>query len=146
MSDKDFISLLSENLRQVERVALRLRPDATQLSGIPRQQVAALVRLHVDGAARLKDIAGREVVPTPNLCAMFRKLERDGLICRTPDEEDRRNVWYSVTPRGAEIATNVLNLFHTTIDRAFANLNPDERTRMKTALRTINDILKQHGE
>lgn len=143
MPGKNFVNLLGENLRILERVAMRLRPDSSELGGIPRKQIEVLIRLYLGGAARLKDIADREFTPTPNLCATFRKLERDGLIQRTPDEEDRRNVWYSVTDRGAQIAQHVMAVFNATIERAFAKLDKDDRYRMTDALATINEILKK---
>ena len=104
--------------------------------------MVVLVRLHLGGRARLKDIAAREGVSAPNLCAAFRKLEQDGLIARDIDADDRRNVWYSVTSAGADLAMHVMENFRSGIDRMFANLSKADEERLTTAMKTMNSILK----
>ena len=87
MSCKEIVRLLESNIWAVDKLAdkLRMKPAAT--TGYPRQQMAILVRLHQGGRARLKDIARREHISAPNLCSVFRKLERDGLVLRVIDEQ-----------------------------------------------------------
>ncbi len=104
--------------------------------------MVVLVRLYMGGRARLKDIASRETVSAPNLCASFRKLEHDGFIARDIDERDRRNVWYSVTPAGEELARRVMENFRIGIDRMFANLPRADEERLTGALKIMNSVLK----
>ena len=85
MSRKEFVRLMESNIWMLDKYADKLRIDQAQLSGFPRQQMSILVRLHQGGRAMLKDIARREFVSTPNLCAVFRKLESDGLVLRVVD-------------------------------------------------------------
>lgn len=142
MSCKEIVRLLESNIWAVDKLAdkLRMKPAAT--TGYPRQQMAILVRLHQGGRARLKDIARREHISAPNLCSVFRKLERDGLVLRVIDEQDRRNTWYSVTPLGAEYATKAMNVFREGIEKMFASLSETDVLRMTDSLRTINEVLK----
>ena len=143
MARKEFVKLMEENVLILDRLADRLRLDPSTLSGYPRNQMTVLVRLHMGGRARLKDIARREGVSAPNLCASFRKLERDGLVLRMADERDRRNVYYSVTDAGRELASQVMENFRHGIDKMFSGVQRSDEDALTAALKTINGILKK---
>lgn len=141
MARKEFIRLLESNILILDKLAGRLHREKHQGLGIPHQQLAVLVRLFTGGRARLKDIARREEITTPNLCATFRKLEREGLVLRTIDEKDRRNTWYSVTDKGAALANQAMDVFRADIAAMFANLSHDDEATLTVALKQINTIL-----
>lgn len=143
MARKEFVRLMEENVSILDRLADRLRLEPGRLSGYPRNQMVVLVRLHMGGRARLKDIARREGVSAPNLCATFRKLEQDGLVLRVADENDRRNVYYSVTDAGRDLAARVMENFRLGIDKMFAGLSRRDEDALTGALKTINGILKK---
>ena len=75
MVRKEFVRLLEDDILLFDKLAGRLHNESRQGVDIPRQQLTVLVRLSIGGHARLKDIARREGITTPNLCAAFRKLE-----------------------------------------------------------------------
>ncbi len=142
MSRKEFVTLLENNIWTLDRLADKLRLDRSEATGYPRQLLSILVRLHNGGRAKLKDIARREHVSTPNLCAAFRKLEHDGLVVRATDDEDRRNTWYCVSPRGAELSIRAMELFRDGAEKIFANISKDDEKRLTEALRTLNSVLE----
>ena len=142
MARKEFVRLMEENVLILDRLADRLRLSPEHVSGYPRNQMRVLVRLWLGGRARLKDIARRECLSAPNLCASFRKLERDGLVLREADDTDRRNVWYSVTDTGRDLAMQVMENFRFGIDKMFSTLSRTEEANLTAALKTINGILK----
>jgi DNA-binding MarR family transcriptional regulator len=142
MSRKEFVTLLENNIWTLDRLADKLRLDRAEATGYPRQLLSILVRLHNGGRAKLKDIARREHISTPNLCAAFRKLEHDGLVVRTTDDEDRRNTWYCVSPRGAELSIRAMELFRDGAEKIFANISKDDEKRLTEALRTLNSVLE----
>ncbi len=143
MSRKEFVSLMEENIWTLDKIAEKLRLDRADTTGYPRQMMSVLVRLNKGGRARLKDIARREHVSAPNLCAVFRKLEADGLVVRSVDEDDRRNTWYCVSPQGAELAQVAMDLFRTGIERVFTNISRQDELELTRALRTMQNILKK---
>ena len=130
MMRKEFISLLESNILTLDRLAERLRKEPLDAGLYPKNQMTVL-----------KDIARRELVPAPNLCATFRKLERDGLVTRTVDENDRRNTWYACTPAGEKLASKAMELFRSAICRLFENIAPDDEAALTDALKTMNEIL-----
>lgn len=141
MVRKEFVRLLEDIILLFDKMAGRLHNESRQGIGIPRQQLTVLVRLSVGGRARLKDIARREGITTPNLCAAFRKLEQEGLVLRTIDDNDRRNTWYSVTDKGANIANQAMEIFRGDIAAMFSNLSRDDEAQLMVALKQINTIL-----
>ncbi|MBE6461253.1 MAG: MarR family transcriptional regulator [Alphaproteobacteria bacterium] len=142
MARKEFVRLMEENIWTLDKIAEKLRLDRVDSTGYPRQLMSILVRLHNGGRAKLKDIARREHVSAPNLCAAFRKLEHDGLVIRAIDDEDRRNTWYCVSPSGAELAIRAMDLFRNGVEKVFANLSREDEKRLTDALRTMRDIIR----
>lgn len=141
MARKEFVKILESNIMIMDKLSDKFKREPTVLSGYPRQQLSILVRLHIGGPARLKDIARRELVTAPNLCAAFRKLERDGLVLRHIDEDDRRNTWYSVTAAGEKIATQAMETMRGAIEKLFAKLSREDEDALTKSLKTINSIL-----
>ncbi len=143
MARKEFVRLMEESIWTLDKIADRLRLERVDSTGYPRQLMSILVRLHNGGRARLKDIARREHVSAPNLCAAFRKLESDGLVVRTIDEDDRRNTWYCVSDAGSKLARDAMDLFRDGIERVFAGVSSADEIRLTDALRTMHEILKK---
>ena len=143
MSRKEFVRLMESNIWMLDKYADRLRSDVAHDSDFPRQQMSILVRLHQGGRAMLKDIARREYVSTPNLCAVFRKLESDGLVLRVVDENDRRNTWYSVTERGAQLASQSMERFRNAVEKLFEDISKEDESEFTAALKTMNKILSK---
>lgn len=141
MARKEFINLLEANIFILDRLSDKLKRYPVVFAGYPRQQLSILVRLHMGGPAKLKDIARREMVTAPNLCAAFRKLERDGLVLRKIDENDRRNTWYSVTKVGEKVANQAIESMRNTIEMLFSKLSRSDEDSLTKSLKTINGIL-----
>ncbi|MBP3340339.1 MAG: MarR family transcriptional regulator [Alphaproteobacteria bacterium] len=143
MPRKEFVKLIEQNVWTLDRLADKLRLDRVETTGYPRQLMSILVRLHQGGRARLKDIARREHVSAPNLCAAFRKLERDGLVIRSIDEDDRRNTWYSVSDDGAAKAVLAMDLFRAGVEKVFAHISREDEVRLTDAMRVMKEILQK---
>lgn len=143
MVRKEFLKLMQENLMILDRMLDRLKTNPVRDSGYPRQLLSILLRLNRGGRALLKDIARREGISTPNLCAAFRRLERDGLVVRAVDEADRRNVWYECTDAGRAVANKAAEGIRRAICELFASMDADEEMQMRNSLKTMNDVLRK---
>lgn len=141
MPRKEFVHLMEENIWALDRLAGRLRVKFAQKTILPRQQMTVLVRLY-EKPARLKDIAAREGLSTPNLCATFRKLERDGLVERTVDVNDRRNTWYKCTPAGNKMAESAIEKFRRQIADMFIGISGKDEQKLVAALKDMSEVLK----
>lgn len=147
MVRKELVNLLEKNIILFGKLSERLHRDQIRFDGYSRQQVQFLVRLHISGKTRLKDLAAREFIPAPNLCTMFRKLERDGLVLRVVDDSDRRNTWYSVSEAGASVANKFIDMFHGAVAEVFKNIGKEDENELINAFKSINTIfLKMESE
>ena len=142
MARTEFLKLMEENMMILDRMLDRVKVSPVKESGYPRQLLVLLLRLHKGGRARLKDIARREGASTPNLCAAFRRLERDGLVVRTTDAGDRRNVWYDVTDAGRAAATSAADAIRRVILEMFQSMDPAQEAQMIVSLKNMNNVLK----
>lgn len=141
MPRKEFVRLMEESIWALDRLAGRTRMKYAKKNLLPRQQMTVLVRLY-EKPARLKDIAAREGLSTPNLCATFRKLERDGLVERTVDANDRRNTWYKCTPTGNKMAESAIENFREQLDGMFVGISNDDEQKLLAALKNMGEVLK----
>ncbi len=146
MPHKEFVNLIEQNMIILAWLTDRLNTSNSVFFRHPRQQLELLVRLHLGGRARLKDISARECTPTSNLCATFRILESKGLVRREIDESDRRNTWYSMTDKGRKLAVQTMELLRMRIMEIFAGLNKADEARLTGALRTINELVMKMKE
>ena len=126
----------------LDRMLDRVKVSPVKESGYPRQLLVLLLRLHNSGRTRLKDIARREGASTSNLCAAFRRLERDGLVVRVTDKDDRRNVWYDVTAAGADAARRAADSIRRFLLEMFQSMDATEEALMVTSLKNMNKVLK----
>jgi len=143
MSKKEYISLIEENGMILERLLARVQQYPSQTVGYSRQQLMILCDLLVCGKSKLKEIAHRQCTPTPNLCIMFRKLETEGLVTRTVDEQDRRNTWYSLTARGQKTANQFKDAVLKTIESFFCGLSSAEEKKLTECITYMNKILQR---
>ena len=146
MARKEYINLMEENGLILERVLARIHQYPSQSIGYSRQQLMVLVDLMISGKSKLKEIAHRQCMPTPNLCIMFRKLESDGLVARMVDKDDRRNTWYSITALGRKIAGQFRESVFNMIESFCGCLTVDEEKKLTQCFGEINRILKRVEE
>ena len=142
MARMEFIKLMGENMMILDRLLDRVKVSPVKESGYPRQLLILLLRLNSSGRARLKDIARREGASTSNLCAAFRRLERDGLVVRTTDKDDRRNVWYEVTEAGKKASVRASDAIRRVILEMFESMTDAEEVQMIASLKNMNKVLK----
>ena len=146
MAYKEYIALMEQHGLVLERLLSRIQQYPSQTVGYSRQQLIILVGLMVSGKSKLKEIARRECMPTPNLCIMFRKLEAEGLVVRTVDENDRRNTWYSLTTKGTKLTNQFKDAVLKTIESFFSGLSSAEEKKLTECITFMNKILTRVEE
>ena len=141
MARKEFIRLIEDNMVIMDRLMDHMKSKIMKNVEYTRSQMSVLVRLYIGGRALLKDIAYREFTTTPNLCATFKNLEGQGLVLREVDDKDRRNTWYSVTAKGAEVAKAMITEFENTVGEVFSKISAADEEKLTDAMSTINKVL-----
>jgi DNA-binding MarR family transcriptional regulator len=79
----------------------RRRHSSRVASGaVTRAQLSILLTLHDQGPIRMANLAAIERVSAPTITVSIRRLERLGLVRRSPDLADLRSKLVGITPKG----------------------------------------------
>src|SRR5271165_5761107 len=73
------------------------------VDGLTASQFSTLKVLRLHGPLALREIAKYILKSGGNMTIVVDNLERDGLVTRDRDTEDRRMVYVSLTPKGVEL-------------------------------------------
>lgn len=116
------------------REFLRVKHDTT----LPRFDVLAALWRRREGVT-MTELSRMLLVSNGNATAVVDRLEKDGLVRRTPSEADRRTVFVALTAEGLAQFEGLAAEHEAEVDRLFAGLS-------ETDLDTLTDILKRMGK
>ena len=114
------------------REFLRLNHDTT----LPRFDVlAALYRRQ--GGVTMSELSRMLLVSNGNATTVVDRLEKDGLVRRTPSETDRRTVFAALTPDGLAQFEGLATGHEAEVDRLFDSVSADELDQMSDLLKRM---------
>jgi DNA-binding MarR family transcriptional regulator len=113
------------------REFLRVKHDTT----LPRFDVLAALYRRRDGVT-MSELSRMLLVSNGNATAVVDRLEKDGLVRRTPSETDRRTVFVALTPEGLAQFEGLATDHEREVDRLFAGLSESD-------LDALTEILKR---
>ncbi len=96
-----------------------------------------LRRVSDQRGCRPADMARSSLITTGAMTSRLDRLERTGLIRRTPDPTDRRGLVVRITPHGSKIARQALHELITTNNEFLEPLNPQQRNAIASAFKQL---------
>jgi DNA-binding MarR family transcriptional regulator len=96
-----------------------------------------LLRISDHHGSKPSDMARSSLITTGAMTSRLDRLERAGLIRRTPDPADRRGVLVRLTPRGSKVARQALHELIATNQAFLEPLNDQQRDWMTSALKQL---------
>ena len=115
------------------REFLRVRHDTT----LPRFDVMAALYRRREGVT-MSELSRMLLVSNGKATTVVDRLEKDGLVRRTPSETDRRTVFVALTAEGLSQFEGLAADHEAEVSRRFAGLSEAD-------LDTLTDILKRMG-
>ena len=115
------------------REFLRVKHGTT----LPRFDVMAALYRRREGVT-MSELSRMLLVSNGNATNVVDRLEADGLVKRTPSEQDRRTVHVALTPEGLRAFEGLAADHEAEVDRLFAGLSEAD-------LDALTDILKRLG-
>lgn len=106
----------------------------THETTLPRFDVLAALYRRREGVT-MSELSRMLLVSNGNATAVVDRLENDGLVQRTPSENDRRTVFVALTPDGLARFETLAVGHEREVDRLFAGLSEPE-------LDILTDVLK----
>lgn len=133
-----WLRLLTCTMRIESQVRSRLRHEfATTL---PRFDLMAQLERN-PGGLQMKEISKRLMVSSGNVTGITDQLEKEGLVVRTPDRNDRRALMVKLTESGFKRFREIARQHEEWIVQIFAGLTHEERENMFELLNTLKGHL-----
>jgi MarR family transcriptional regulator, lower aerobic nicotinate degradation pathway regulator len=120
----------------------RLVADGFADAGMRRYHFSVLTALHEDGPASQAALGRRLSIDRSDMVAVINDLERDGLVARVRDEQDRRRNLVRLTPAGGR----ALKRLDVRVEQAQAALlSPLSAAERRELLALLTRIVEHHG-
>jgi DNA-binding MarR family transcriptional regulator len=134
---------IADRLRPVLlRVGRELRREAREV-GISPEQVSLLVAIKYAPGIGVRELAARERVSPPALSNHVDRLERDGLVSRTPSASDRRRVGLALTEEGQRVLRQVRSRRTAWLATRLGDLSPEELDAVEAAVEPLWHLLRE---
>ena len=113
--------------------------------GVSPEQVSLLVAIKYAPGIGLRELAARERVSPPAMTKHVDRLERDGLVARTPSAEDRRRVGVSLTEEGQRVLRRVRSRRTAWLAQRLRGLSPKELAAVEAAVEPLRRLLPEEA-
>jgi DNA-binding MarR family transcriptional regulator len=134
---------IADRLRPVLlRVGRELRREAREV-GISPEQVSLLVAIKYAPDIGVRELATRERVTPPAMSNHVDRLERDGLVSRTPSASDRRRVGLTLTDEGQRVLRRVRSRRTAWLATRLRGLSAEELAAVEVAIEPLSRLLHE---
>ncbi len=130
---------VAEGVDQLVVLLTRLSPR-NGLSLVAASTLSALARV---GPMRLTDLADAAAVTQPSMTGLVGRLVAQGLVERTPDDQDRRSVKIAVTDVGRDLLAQRRARRAETLAGLIDTLDTDERAALAAAVPAITTLVSR---
>jgi DNA-binding MarR family transcriptional regulator len=136
------IDSLGYQIGLLNRLYDRCLQDALKDFGVAPGQFAPLVMLFEEDGLTQAELCRRINVEQPTMANTLERMERDGLIKRKADTDDRRRAHVFLTPRARDIQTQVMEAARAVSNRTVSKLTAGEQDEMFRLVARMVDNLK----
>lgn len=137
------LALAGELRLAVMRLARRLRRERAATDDRSLTQLAALSTLELHGEMTLKELAAHERVQPPSMTKIVACLEEAGLVTRTADPTDGRQVLVGLTKAAVTLLKEDRKRRDAWLAQKLRNLTPDEIETLRAAAPVLEKLRQQ---
>lgn len=131
-------------INQCARVFERRMAEAIKPLGVAPAYLPVLFTLAELGSATQSELAKIVAIQQPTMALTLRRMERDGLISRTPDDADQRRAIVRLTAKAKHLLPQVEVHARQINAAAFEGLPADAPRQLIDLLRRTSDNLTGH--
>ena len=113
----------------------------TRAEGISASQVSLLVAIKYAPGIGVRELATSERVSAPAMTKHVNRLERDGLVARTPSTEDRRRVGLTLTEEGQRVLRRVRSRRTAWLSSRLGRLDSEQLAALEAAVDPLMKLL-----
>lgn len=134
---------IADRLRPVLlKLSRELRREAREV-GVSPEQVSLLVAIKYEPGIGVRDLAARERVSPPAMSNHVDRLERDGLVLRTPSVKDKRRVGLTLSPEGDRVLRRVRSRRTAWLATRLDELTGEELQAIEAAIEPLWKVLPE---
>ena len=122
------------------RLGTALRRE--RIAGVSPHQVGLLVAIKYRPGVTVGDLAADDKVSTAAMSKRVSRLERDGLVARTPSEADRRRIGLTLTDEGQRTLRRVRSRRTAWLATRLNALTTDELAAVEAAAEPLARLLE----
>ncbi len=135
VADPEAVARLQVALARSSRL---LRETAT--GGLTPTQLAVLGALMREGPRQLTELAALERINPTLLSRVVGRLEDDGLVSRSAQQQDRRAYLVSITDKGRELTQGIRHERYLALAQRLANLDSNDLDALFAALPALEAL------
>lgn len=124
-------------VNRASRLFLRLGDSHLQAFGVSSGQLPVLVALQDGKVLSQKELTALVRIKQPTMAQTLSRMERDGLIQRQPDPNDRRGSLISLCPAAAEKMDAIVETLLRGNEEALAGFEEAEKAALMALLRRL---------
>lgn len=139
--------------REALEVANRLRPALLRLArelrreshalGVTGGQVSLLFQIQRNRGIGVRDLAALERISAASMSGHIDRLERAGLVQRTPDPNDRRRQGLSLTAEAERVLRSVKSRRTAWLAARLEHLSPSELAALDAAVEPLLELIEE---
>ena len=133
-----------EIIRQMlwlSRKHFQLNTAQLEETGMGSGQIPVLIELNRSGELNQRELAERTHVTPATMSGTLKRMEKNGFIIRTPDENDARISRVQLTEEGRSQFENAKRIFDGTCHQMLDCLDEDSLSQLKSLLTRIQENL-----
>lgn len=109
-------------------------------SGLTPAQFGVLEVLYSKGDLKICEIIEKILTTSGNITVVIKNLEKDGLVKRNIDPEDKRSCIISLTEKGKDMIEGILPNHINNIKNVFEILTDEEKVTLKNILKKFKNM------
>lgn len=135
-NDREIAASFLELFRSMKRYVREEFPPFAK-KGLSEEKLRCLGALRFLGKSHLKPLAAYDGLSSSSQCIMLNQLVEDGLVARSDDPSDRRNVFYQLTDGGLNAVNAALAMRTGFLCERLRRLGEAEKVRFASALALV---------
>jgi DNA-binding MarR family transcriptional regulator len=108
-----------------------------EIESVKPAYLGVLMCLWQEDGLKVVELGQRVILEPSSMTGLIDRMERDGLLYRSPDTDDRRIHRIFLTKQGRKIRTPVLNVLNNTLSDLFSGISAREFNESMHFLRRI---------
>ena len=142
--DKNYITNLNLStlivFTRAEQKIHKIEYETIKAGGLTNSQFAVLEVLYSKGDLKICEIIEKILTTSGNVTVVIKNLEKDGLVSKHPDPEDKRSMLISITDKGKKIMDEIFPKHVDNINNIFDILTIEEKLELKKILKKFRDV------